>query len=66
LVENGGTVVIGGIFTLDETDNETRVPVLGELPVVGNLFKTRSRTSTKREMLVFITPKMISDKTGVR
>lgn len=66
LVENGGTVVIGGIFTLDETDNETRVPVLGEIPVVGNLFKTRSRTSTKREMLVFITPKMISDRTGVR
>jgi type IV pilus assembly protein PilQ len=66
LVENGGTVVIGGIFTLDETDNETRVPVLGEIPVVGNLFKTRSRASTKREMLVFITPKMISDRTGVR
>lgn len=66
LVENGGTVVIGGIFTLDEVDNETRVPVLGEIPVVGNLFKTRSRTSTKREMLVFITPKMISDRAGIR
>jgi type IV pilus assembly protein PilQ len=66
LVENGGTVVIGGIFTLDETENETRVPVLGELPVVGNLFKTRSRSTTKREMLVFITPKMISERAGVR
>ena len=66
LVENGGTVVIGGIFTLDETETETRVPLLGELPVVGNLFKSRARTSTKREMLVFITPKMISDRTGAR
>jgi type IV pilus assembly protein PilQ len=44
LVENGGTVVIGGIFELTETDSETKVPVLGDLPVVGNLFKTRSRT----------------------
>ncbi len=66
LVENGGTVVIGGIFTLDETETETRVPLLGELPVIGNLFKSRARTSTKREMLVFITPKMISDRTGAR
>ena len=66
LVENGGTVVIGGIFTLDETETETRVPLLGELPVVGNLFKSRARTSTKREMLVFITPKMISDRAGAR
>jgi type IV pilus assembly protein PilQ len=66
LVENGGTVVIGGIFTLDEVDNETRVPVLGEIPVFGNLFKNKSRTSTKREMLVFITPKMISDRVGIR
>jgi type IV pilus assembly protein PilQ len=66
LVENGGTVVIGGIFTLDETETETRVPLLGELPVVGNLFKSRAKTSTKREMLVFITPKMISDRAGAR
>ena len=66
LVENGGTVVIGGIFTLDETETETRVPLLGELPVVGNLFKSRARSSTKREMLVFITPKMISDRAAAR
>ena len=66
LVENGGTVVIGGIFELTETDSETKVPVLGDLPGVGNLFKTRSRLANKQEMLVFITPKTIADKAVVR
>jgi len=62
LVENGGTVVIGGIFELTETENEARVPVLGDLPIAGYLFKNRSRSSNKQEMLVFITPKMVSDR----
>jgi type IV pilus assembly protein PilQ len=66
LVENGGTVVIGGIFTLDESDSETRVPVLGDIPYLGNLFKSRSKTTNKKEMLVFITPKMISDRSVAR
>lgn len=66
LVENGGTVVIGGIFELNEVENETRIPLLGDLPVVGNLFKTRSKSSNKQEMLVFITPKMVSDRSAVR
>jgi type IV pilus assembly protein PilQ len=62
LVENGGTVVIGGIFELTETEDETKVPLLGDLPGVGNLFKNRSRTSNKQEMLIFITPKVIAEK----
>jgi len=62
LVENGGTVVIGGIFEMTESDSETKVPLLGDLPGVGNLFKTRSRIANKQEMLVFITPKVIADK----
>ncbi|MEO7401099.1 MAG: type IV pilus secretin PilQ [Polaromonas sp.] len=66
LVENGGTVVIGGIFTLDETNNETKVPLLGDVPYLGNLFKSRERTSRKQEMLVFITPKMISERSAAR
>ncbi|MDB5869632.1 MAG: type pilus secretin PilQ [Polaromonas sp.] len=66
LVENGGTVVIGGIFTLEETNNETKVPLLGDVPYLGNLFKSRERTSRKQEMLVFITPKMITDRTAAR
>ncbi|MGJ7495732.1 type IV pilus secretin PilQ [Variovorax sp. RT4R15] len=66
LVENGGTVVIGGIFELTESTDESRVPVLGEVPVVGALFRTRNRTATKTEMLVFITPKMITDRNAAR
>jgi type IV pilus assembly protein PilQ len=62
LVENGGTVVIGGIFEMTENDDETKVPLLGDLPGIGNLFKTRSRVANKQEMLVFITPKVVADK----
>jgi type IV pilus assembly protein PilQ len=66
LVENGGTVVIGGIFTLNESDSLTQVPVLGDIPILGNLFKTKSKSSIKNEMLVFITPKVISERSTVR
>jgi type IV pilus assembly protein PilQ len=66
LVENGGTVVIGGIFLLEESDGETKVPVLGDVPLLGNLFKTKTRNSSKRELLVFITPKMITDRVSSR
>jgi type IV pilus assembly protein PilQ len=66
LVENGGTVVIGGIFILEETDGETKVPVLGDVPLFGNLFKTKTKNSAKRELLVFITPKMITDRVSSR
>ncbi|MFT3717809.1 MAG: type IV pilus secretin PilQ [Pseudorhodoferax sp.] len=61
LVENGGTVVIGGIFELSEVEDVTKVPLLGDIPIAGNLFKSRTRTSNKQEMLIFITPKMIAD-----
>ncbi|MDM0104913.1 type IV pilus secretin PilQ [Variovorax sp. J22R24] len=66
LVENGGTVVIGGIFELVESNDESRIPVLGEVPYVGALFRTRTRTANKTEMLVFITPKMITDRNAAR
>ena len=66
LVENGGTVVIGGIFTLSEDSKETKVPFLGDIPYVGNLFKSRERSSEKKEMLIFITPKMITDRSAAR
>jgi len=66
LVENGGTVVIGGIFELTEQNDESRVPVLGEVPYVGALFRTRNRIYNKTEMLVFITPKMITDRNAAR
>lgn len=62
LVENGGTVVVGGIFTEDQVDTVDKVPFLGDLPGVGNLFKRTARSSEKREMLVFITPRVLNDK----
>ena len=62
LVENGGTLVIGGIFEMNETNSDEKVPFLGDLPVVGNLFKSNTKSVDKREMLVFITPKVITDR----
>ena len=55
-----------GIFEVTESDQENKVPLLGDVPVLGNLFKQRTRQAQKQEMLVFITPKMISDRGGVR
>ncbi len=66
LVENGGTVVIGGIFEMIELDNTTKVPLLGDAPVVGNLFKSRSRTANKSELLIFLTPRVITDRGVLR
>ncbi len=66
LVENGGTVVIGGIFLMEETSQENKIPLLGDVPVMGNLFKNRTKESKKNELLVFITPKVISDRGPVR
>lgn len=61
LVENGGTVVIGGIFEMEETNQVNKIPLLGDIPVVGNLFKNQTKEATKREMLVFITPRMLTE-----
>jgi type IV pilus assembly protein PilQ len=64
MVENGGTVVLGGIYQQNDISNSTKVPLLGDLPVLGYLFKTTQRSSTKTELLVFITPKIVADKTN--
>jgi len=66
LVENGGTVVLGGIFQQIERDQATKVPVLGDIPVVGNLFKSTSRTNDKTELLIFITPKIVAERLSTR
>ena len=66
LVENGGTVVIGGIFELFEDDAEAKVPFLGDIPGVGNLFKTKTKQANKQEMLIFITPKILTERTAGR
>jgi len=62
LVENGGTVVVGGIFTEDTSNTIDKVPLLGDLPGVGVLFKRTVNSIEKREMLVFITPRVLKDK----
>ena len=66
LVENGGTVVIGGIFTQNERDEVNKVPLLGDVPVLGYLFKNTVRTANKTELLVFLTPKIVTDRTAAR
>ena len=66
MVENGGTVVLGGIYQQTERNNESKVPLLGDVPVVGYLFKTTGRESTKTELLVFITPKIVTDAAAGR
>jgi type IV pilus assembly protein PilQ len=66
LVENGGTVVIGGIFTQNERDTVNKVPLLGDIPFIGYLFQNRVRSTAKTELLVFITPKIVTDRSAAR
>lgn len=66
LVENGGTVVIGGIFTMSEREDVSKVPLLGDIPVLGYLFKQRGRSTSKTELLVFLTPRIVSERGGVQ
>jgi len=66
LVENGGTVVIGGIFEQNDREDITKVPFLGDVPYLGNLFKTRTTSSSKTELLIFLTPKIVTDRTAAR
>ncbi|MBN2290953.1 MAG: type IV pilus secretin PilQ, partial [Pirellulales bacterium] len=66
LVENGGTVVIGGIYTQKKSDTTYRVPFFGDLPYVGWLFKNREWIDDKTELLVFITPKIVNEGLSMR
>ncbi|MDT0595530.1 type IV pilus secretin PilQ [Glaciecola petra] len=60
LVENGETIVLGGIFQQISSDDHTKVPLFGDLPVIGKLFSTRGVVEEKRELLIFVTPKIIT------
>jgi len=66
LVENGGTIVIGGIFEQEELENTTRVPFLGDLPYVGFLFKTKQKSDRRIELLIMITPKIMDDAVALK
>jgi type IV pilus assembly protein PilQ len=61
-VKNGETIVIGGIFTRDQSDNEAGVPLMKEIPILGWLFKKKGKTDNKTELLIFLTPTIIQAK----
>lgn len=59
MVENGGTLIVGGIYEEENGNTLTKVPLLGDIPVIGNLFKTRGKSTNRRELLIFITPRIM-------
>lgn len=61
LVENGETIVLGGIFQQISTNDVTKVPLLGDIPIVGGLFRNKVSIEQKRELLIFVTPKIVMD-----
>lgn len=62
LVENGGTVVLGGIYEQTERTTITKVPLLGDVPVLGWLFRNRTRVNDRTELMIFITPRVVSER----
>lgn len=65
LIDNGGTVVIGGVYTQDGSDSTEQIPLLGEIPIIGWFFKRNVVVKTKKELLVFITPKILKETLGM-
>jgi type IV pilus assembly protein PilQ len=65
LVDNGETVVLGGIYEQEENESVTRVPFFGDLPIVGNLFKNTVSDTSKSELLIFVTPKIVKGQASV-
>ncbi|MEN1941639.1 type IV pilus secretin PilQ [Luteimonas sp. MJ174] len=59
LIEDGQTVVIGGVYEFSDRNSVSKVPFLGDLPILGNLFKTKSRSKAKAELLIFVTPRVL-------
>ncbi len=66
LVENGETIVLGGIFRSEETNATTKTPFLGDIPYLGVLFRRTEHTESKAELLVFITPRLVKDTLSTR
>jgi len=59
LVKDGQTLVLGGIYTITKSRRQSRVPYLHRIPVIGNMFKMNSITDARKELLVFVTPRII-------
>nr|WP_231516996.1 type IV pilus secretin PilQ [Marinobacterium lacunae] len=66
VVNDGDTVVLGGVFRKETRNTVNKVPLLGDIPVVGNLFKSRQQSDSKEELLIFITPKLVRESLTVR
>ncbi|MGE5096377.1 MAG: type IV pilus secretin PilQ, partial [Betaproteobacteria bacterium] len=66
LVDNGDTIVLGGIFEQTTRTTVDKVPVLGDIPLVGNLFKRTAKQDDKTELLIFVTPKIVKDALTIR
>ena len=61
LVDNGQTVVLGGIYEITKTNNVAKVPGLGDIPILGYLFRNTTRQNNKAELLIFVTPRILSE-----
>ena len=61
MVEDGGTLILGGIYQEENSEGVSKVPLLGDIPVVGNLFKSKTRSDKKTELLIFITPRIVDN-----
>ena len=61
MVEDGGTLILGGIYHEENSEGVSKVPLLGDIPVVGNLFKSKTRSDKKTELLIFITPRIVDN-----
>jgi len=66
LVENGGTVVIGGVYTQSQSEGTDKVPFFGDIPVLGSLFRRSGKLDNKNELLIFITPRIMKDALNLR
>lgn len=65
MVEDGGTIILGGIFSEEEQNTTTKVPLLGDIPVLGGLFRSTVRQHDRKELLLFITPRIMGDQGSV-
>ncbi|MFK5893218.1 MAG: type IV pilus secretin PilQ [Pseudomonadota bacterium] len=66
IVNNGDTVVLGGVFKYESNKSEQKIPILGDIPIIGLAFKNSSRLESKRELLIFITPKVLDSEVSIR
>jgi len=60
-VQNGETVVLGGVYEISSREEHQKVPFLGDVPLLGNLFRNKNKTTSKAELLIFVTPKLLRE-----